>query len=241
MRAPPRLRRSCVATFASFLRPPSWARRWCASRSPAPSWRSSAEIPSRKHATIWSAPSLPPHAFSPPIRPPSRIDGEGLHRSAQASCGVDRVYGRGKKYDRQRGGELGLPFVDTDAEIIAAHGPVEDIFAREGEAVFRTYEREVVKAALRGDPKVVSLEAGPLRTGRRESCSPNTRYASSSMFRCGRSWRARAVRKHRVRSWARSLPCGARVKFSLRASRITARRRSLSMVVGRSVKSHGRS
>jgi shikimate kinase len=56
--------------------------------------------------------------------------------------------------------ELGLPFVDTDTEIAAMHGPVEDIFAREGEARFRAYECAVVEAALRGKPKVVSLGGG---------------------------------------------------------------------------------
>ncbi|HTV74140.1 MAG TPA: shikimate kinase [Candidatus Acidoferrales bacterium] len=56
--------------------------------------------------------------------------------------------------------ELGLPFVDTDAEIIAAHGPIEEIFAREGEAAFREYERAAVEAALLGETKVVSLGGG---------------------------------------------------------------------------------
>lgn len=58
--------------------------------------------------------------------------------------------------------ELGLPFVDTDAEIVAGHGPLEDIFAREGEGSFRVYERNVVAAALLGEPKVISLGGGAI-------------------------------------------------------------------------------
>jgi shikimate kinase len=58
--------------------------------------------------------------------------------------------------------ELGLAFVDTDAEIVATHGPVEGIFAREGEATFRAYECEVLEAALRGEAKVISLGGGAI-------------------------------------------------------------------------------
>jgi shikimate kinase len=58
--------------------------------------------------------------------------------------------------------ELGLPFVDTDAEIAAGHGPLEDIFAREGEGSFRAYERDALEAALRGEPKVISLGGGAI-------------------------------------------------------------------------------
>ena len=42
---------------------------------------------------------------------------------------------------------LSLPFVDTDKLIVAAHGPIVDIFAAHGEPHFRSLERaEVVKA-----------------------------------------------------------------------------------------------
>ncbi len=39
--------------------------------------------------------------------------------------------------------ELGFDFVDTDAIIEDRHGPIADIFAQQGEAVFRAIEREV--------------------------------------------------------------------------------------------------
>ena len=58
--------------------------------------------------------------------------------------------------------ELKMPFVDTDAEIIALHGPIETIFANEGEAAFREYERIAVEAALAGEAKVLSLGGGAI-------------------------------------------------------------------------------
>lgn len=39
--------------------------------------------------------------------------------------------------------ELGFDFVDTDAVIEDRHGPIVDIFAEQGEAVFRAIEREL--------------------------------------------------------------------------------------------------
>ncbi len=54
---------------------------------------------------------------------------------------------------------LGLPFTDTDALVIAAHGPISAIFAGPGEAQFRIWEREAVVHALqRGG--VVALGGG---------------------------------------------------------------------------------
>lgn len=42
---------------------------------------------------------------------------------------------------------LSLPFVDTDKLIVAAHGPIHDIFSNHGEPHFRSLERaEVVRA-----------------------------------------------------------------------------------------------
>ncbi|MFC9919122.1 shikimate kinase [Agromyces binzhouensis] len=54
---------------------------------------------------------------------------------------------------------VGAPFVDTDHRIVDRHGPIEEIFAREGEAYFRAIEREVVAEALR-EQAVVSLGGG---------------------------------------------------------------------------------
>jgi shikimate kinase len=54
---------------------------------------------------------------------------------------------------------LGAPFVDTDQRIVARYGPIDEIFAREGEEYFRVIEREVVAEALR-EPAVVALGGG---------------------------------------------------------------------------------
>ncbi len=68
--------------------------------------------------------------------------------------------GSGKtKLGRRVAARLELPFIDTDADVVAAHGPIHDIFATEGEAAFRAKERAAVAAALR-ERAVVSLGGG---------------------------------------------------------------------------------
>lgn len=54
---------------------------------------------------------------------------------------------------------LGVPFVDTDKRIVAANGPIAEIFARYGEPHFRTLERNEVAKALT-ENAVVTLGAG---------------------------------------------------------------------------------
>ena len=61
----------------------------------------------------------------------------------------------GKKLSRR----LGVPFVDTDRLLAQRHGPVAEIFARDGEPRFRELEREVVAESLTG-ARVVSLGGG---------------------------------------------------------------------------------
>jgi shikimate kinase len=59
--------------------------------------------------------------------------------------------------------ELGCPFYDTDVLIARAHGTVATIFADEGEAAFRRYEREAIAQALSsGEGGVVALGGGAL-------------------------------------------------------------------------------
>ena|SRR5690606_28099090 len=55
--------------------------------------------------------------------------------------------------------QLGTTFIDTDKRIVAAHGPIPELFAEQGEAHFRELERETVAAALR-ECGVVSLGGG---------------------------------------------------------------------------------
>lgn len=45
---------------------------------------------------------------------------------------------------------LGVPFVDTDTEVVREHGAISELFATHGEAHFRTLERIAVERALTG-------------------------------------------------------------------------------------------
>lgn len=56
---------------------------------------------------------------------------------------------------------LGVEFRDTDADIEQMAGkPIPEIFIDEGEAHFRTLERDAVAAALAGCPGVLALGGG---------------------------------------------------------------------------------
>lgn len=83
--------------------------------------------------------------------------------------------------------ELGLPFVDLDRDIEQAAGrAVPEIFALEGESVFRELEREAMDLRLGGPPSVLApgggwaaqpgnLEvAGPRAVVVYLACSPGT-------------------------------------------------------------------
>lgn len=54
---------------------------------------------------------------------------------------------------------LDVPYLDTDKLIVAAHGPIPDIFSAHGEPHFRTLERAEVVRALATD-SVVSFGGG---------------------------------------------------------------------------------
>ncbi len=68
------------------------------------------------------------------------------------AAGKSRV---GKRLSKR----LGLPYVDTDAAVVALHGPIPEIFATHGEPYFRERERAAVADALR-NPGIVSLGGG---------------------------------------------------------------------------------
>jgi shikimate kinase len=56
---------------------------------------------------------------------------------------------------------LGLPFIDADAEIESAAGAsIEEIFARDGEAVFRNGERRVIARLLDGPAQILATGGG---------------------------------------------------------------------------------
>ena len=56
---------------------------------------------------------------------------------------------------------LGVGFIDTDARIVDAHGPITEIFQRDGEQQFRAWERRAVIDALSSDG-IVSLGGGAI-------------------------------------------------------------------------------
>jgi len=55
---------------------------------------------------------------------------------------------------------LGVTFIDTDTEIVKAHGRIAVIFEREGEARFREYEREHLERATQLGPAVIAVGGG---------------------------------------------------------------------------------
>ena len=57
--------------------------------------------------------------------------------------------------------QLGVPFVDSDEEIVrAANRSIPEIFERDGEAFFRARETEVLSRLLAGAPCVLSTGGG---------------------------------------------------------------------------------
>jgi shikimate kinase len=62
---------------------------------------------------------------------------------------------------RRLGARLGIPFVDADAEIERAAGmSIADMFARHGEAAFRSGEARVIARLLNGGPQVLATGGG---------------------------------------------------------------------------------
>lgn len=56
---------------------------------------------------------------------------------------------------------LGVPYRDTDADIVAAQGrEIADLFVDEGEPYFRELERQAVAAAVADHPGVLALGGG---------------------------------------------------------------------------------
>lgn len=54
---------------------------------------------------------------------------------------------------------LGVPFIDTDALIVAEHGAIAEIFEKAGEPTFRSFEEAAVEQAISA-PAVVATGGG---------------------------------------------------------------------------------
>ncbi|WP_255415102.1 shikimate kinase [Tropicimonas sp. IMCC34011] len=70
---------------------------------------------------------------------------------------------------------LGVPFVDSDSEIVkAANMSIAEIFERDGEPFFRLKERQVLRRLITGEPAILSTGGGAyLASENREIISRN--------------------------------------------------------------------
>jgi shikimate kinase len=85
-----------------------------------------------------------------------------LARLGDRSIVLIGMMGVGKSsIGRRLGARLGAPFVDADTEIERAAGmSIADIFARHGEAAFRSGEARVIARLLNGGPQVLATGGG---------------------------------------------------------------------------------
>src|ERR1700761_6227216 len=93
---------------------------------------------------------------------PIIASGPILSRLGHRSIALVGMMGVGKSsIGRRLGARLGLPFVDADTEIEKAAGmSIADIFARHGEADFRSGEARVIARLLDGGPQVLATGGG---------------------------------------------------------------------------------
>ncbi len=84
------------------------------------------------------------------------------HFSVPKTIVLVGLMGAGKSsIGRRLAQSLNLPFIDADAEIEAAAGlTIEEIFARDGEAVFRNGERRVIARLLDNPTQVLATGGG---------------------------------------------------------------------------------
>ncbi|HEX4736482.1 MAG TPA: shikimate kinase [Allosphingosinicella sp.] len=84
------------------------------------------------------------------------------HVSPDRSIVLVGLMGAGKTtVGRRLAKRLGLPFVDSDEEIVkAADQSIPEIFERFGEASFRDGERRVMRRLIDGSPKVIATGGG---------------------------------------------------------------------------------
>ncbi|MBP5405312.1 MAG: shikimate kinase [Clostridia bacterium] len=75
------------------------------------------------------------------------------------SCGKTTI-GRGLS------SKTGKRCIDTDEEIVKKHGAIPEIFAKEGEAVFRAYESEIIAEASKLHGVILSTGGGAVKSER---------------------------------------------------------------------------
>ena len=124
-----------------------------------PVWKSTAAIASRRRSIISPAARTQPQVCSARAR---------SGRAVKRHVALVGFMAAGKlTIGRRLAGELGCAFYDTDVLIVRAHGTVATIFADEGEAAFRRYEREaIVQVLSNGEGSVVALGGGALTSAK---------------------------------------------------------------------------
>src|SRR5271170_2412167 len=87
-----------------------------------------------------------------------------LTRLGRRSIVLVGMMGVGKSsVGRRLAVRLGVPFVDADTEIEKAAGmSIADIFARHGEAYFRSGEARVIARLLKGGPQILATGGGAI-------------------------------------------------------------------------------
>lgn len=92
------------------------------------------------------------------------MDDNGAKKTYQVNRTIVLVgmMGSGKTaIGRELALRLGVPYVDSDAEIeAAANATIAEIFAKSGEAFFRDREAEVIARLLKSDPCILSTGGG---------------------------------------------------------------------------------
>ena len=92
---------------------------------------------------------------------------------------------------------LGIPFVDSDAELERIHGPIADIFGTRGEREFRRLEAEMIDRLSADGPRVIAVGGGAVmdsanrRVLRRRGVIVHLKVTPAV------AWRRVAHRKHR--------------------------------------------
>lgn len=86
---------------------------------------------------------------------------DGSHTRSGDNVVLTGFMGTGKStVGRILAGLLGYEFVDTDTVIEDLHGPIPDIFAAHGEAVFREFELAVAEDLARRNQQVIGTGGG---------------------------------------------------------------------------------
>ncbi len=92
---------------------------------------------------------------------------------------------------------LGVPFVDTDAEIERRNGPIAQIFASEGEAAFRRLESAVIAETSGAGPAVIAVGGGAVVDPRNRALLRRSSYIVYLSISARAAHRRVSRRQHR--------------------------------------------